>query len=203
LTVTSSNGCSASDTYEDYIEVESVPNAAFTASENPVSMMDPQVHFINNSTGAVNYLWNFPYDGSSTTEFEPTHVFPNEEPGSYIVELIAYSEKYGCTDTAWMTIIVEEELIFYVPNTFTPDDDKYNELFYPVFYSGYDPYDYTMYIFNRWGQIIWESHDASVGWDGTYGGNTVQDGTYTWTMEFKTTMNDERVRYNGHVNVIR
>ena len=94
---------------------------------------------------------------------------------------------------------MEEELIFYVPNTFTPDDDKFNQTFKPVFYSGYDPLDYTMLIFNRWGEIIWESNDVDVGWDGTYSGQTagggfdVQDGTYTWRIEFKKTANDELV----------
>ena len=102
-----------------------------------------------------------------------------------------------------MNIEVEEELIFYIPNSFTPDDDGHNETFKAVFYSGYDPYQYTMYIFNRWGEIIWECHDVSVGWDGSYGGNIVQDGTYTWKIEFKTTMNDEHKMYTGHVNVIR
>ena len=58
-------------------------------------------------------------------------------------------------------------------------------------------------IFNRWGEIIWESFDDSVGWDGTYNGGLVQDGTYTWRIEFKTTQNDERKLVTGHVNVIK
>ncbi|MEY4602969.1 MAG: hypothetical protein RIT43_261, partial [Bacteroidota bacterium] len=73
--------------------------------------------------------------------------------------------------------------------------------------SGFDPYDYVLYIFNRWGEIIFESRNPYVGWDGSYGSNNevelVQDGTYTWKIEFKTTMNDERKMVVGHVNVIR
>ena len=120
----------------------------------------------------------------------------------YVVELIAYSQ-LGCTDTAYSTIQITEEVIFYVPNTFTPDNDDYNERFEPVFTSGFDPYDYTLLIFNRWGEILFESHNAEVGWDGTYGGMMVQDGTYTWKIEFKTTATDERRTAVGHVNVIR
>ena len=65
--------------------------------------------------------------------------------------------------------------------------------------------DFHFLIFNRWGEIIWESYDASVGWDGTYGvaGDLVQDGTYVWKLEFKTNMNDERKFLTGHVNLIR
>jgi gliding motility-associated-like protein len=102
---------------------------------------------------------------------------------------------------------VYEELIFYVPNTFTPDYDNYNQFFTPVFTSGYDPFDYNLYIFNRWGELIFESHNAQIGWDGSYGANKeiemVQDGTYTWKLEFKVTKNDERKMFVGHVNVLR
>ena len=82
----------------------------------------------------------------------------------------------------------EEELLYYVPNSFTPDGDGVNDTFLPTFTSGYDPYDYSLLIFNRWGQIVFESHDATKGWNATMGvdGEIVQDGTYTWKIEFKT-----------------
>ena len=68
-----------------------------------------------------------------------------------------------------------------------------------------------MYIYNRWGELIFESRNALVGWDGSYGSwdqsnNQIamsSDGTYTWKIEFKTTRNDERIMRVGHVNVIR
>jgi gliding motility-associated-like protein len=101
----------------------------------------------------------------------------------------------------------KDELIFYVPNTFTPDNDDYNQTFLPVFTSGYDPYDFSLLIFNRWGEIIFESHDAKKGWDGSYGNNGevefVQDGTYSWKLEFKTSLLDDHKVYLGHVNIIR
>ena len=93
------------------------------------------------------------------------------------------------------------------PNTFTPDDDNFNQTFQPIFTSGFDPYDYTLLIFNRWGEIIFESHDAKVGWNGSYGSGgeieMVQDGVYTWKIEFKVTRNDERKVAIGHVNILR
>ena len=203
LTTTSANGCTSSATYTDYIYVEDDPVASFSASSSEVSTFNTEVHFDNTSTGAVDYLWNFGDESATSTAFEPLHVFPDDGDGTYVIELVAYSP-LGCTDTAWQTVTVNEELIFYVPNTFTPDDDDYNETFKAVFTSGYDPFDFTLLIFNRWGEIIWESHDVNVGWDGTYAGvNEVQDGTFTWRIEFKTTRNDERVRVTGHVNVLR
>jgi gliding motility-associated-like protein len=110
-------------------------------------------------------------------------------------------------DTAYSYVALNEELIYWVPNTFTPDGDTYNQTFQPVFISGFDIYDYVLYVYDRWGELIFESHDASIGWDGSYGSENeidlVQDGTYTWVIEFKVLANDERKRINGHVNVIR
>ena len=202
LTTTSANGCISSETYVDYIYVEADPIASFIPSQSIISDLNPEVHFDNTSTGAVNYLWDFGDNSGSSLEVSPTHLFPEEEAGSYLIELVAYSP-LGCTDTAWATIQLNEEVIYYVPNTFTPDDDDYNPTFQPVFTSGYDPFDFTLIIFNRWGEIIFESHNADIGWDGTYGGNLVQDGTYTWKIEFKTTANDERKVIHGHVNILR
>ena len=196
------NGCVNSVTYTDYIYVEDLPVASFNASETELTNLMSNVDFTNASVGASNYVWDFG-DGSATTTIEnPSHLYDPDLVGSYQVELIAYSP-LGCTDTAWLTINVTEELIFHVPNTFTPDGDSYNQTFQPIFFSGYDPYDFTMLIFNRWGEIIFETHNVEIGWDGTYAGKLMQDGVYTWKIEFKTTKNDERVSVNGHVNIIR
>jgi gliding motility-associated-like protein len=134
----------------------------------------------------------------------PIHQFPSEEAGGSTVWLVAYSP-LGCPDSTYRVITINEELIFYIPNTVTPDNDDYNQNWHVVFSSGYDPFDFNLYVYNRWGELIWESHDASVGWDATYGldGREVQDGTYTWKIDFKTTVNDERIQVVGHVNVLR
>ena len=204
LTTTSAAGCTNSVTYTDFIYIEDNPVAAFTPSSSMVSFFDSQISFNNNSSGAVSYDWDFGDGSPGTTIENPTHQFPSEDAAGYIVELIAYSV-LGCTDTTWRSITINEELIFYVPNTFTPDNDDFNQNWYAVFSSGYDPFDFNLFIFNRWGEVIWESHDASVGWDATYGtdGRPVQDGTYTWKIDFKTTINDERIQVVGHVNVLR
>ena len=205
LTITGTNGCVNSLTSTDLICVEAYPIAAFSPSENVLTTLNTEVLFDNNSIGATNYSWDFGDNSPLSTINSPIHVYPEEE-GVYQIMLIA-TTPFGCADTAYATIQINEELLFYVPNTFTPDDDNFNPTFQPVFTSGFDPFDFTLLIFNRWGEIIFESHDASIGWDGTYGskGQTemVQDGTYTWKIEFKTLLNDERKMIVGHVNVIR
>lgn len=203
---TTSNGCVGTFTAFDIICVEGVPIAAFTASNNFINEFDPTVSFTNNSTGASSYVWNYGDNTPTSSEENPDHDYSGSEIGNYVVTLIAYSP-FGCSDTAIATIQMQEQLIFYVPNTFTPDNDKFNPVFKPIFTAGYDPFNYTLLIFNRWGEIVFESHNTDIGWDGSYGSNReinmVQDGTYTWKIEFKTTANDERKMVVGHVNVIR
>jgi gliding motility-associated-like protein len=203
LTTTSLTGCTATETYSQYIYVEGNPEASFTASQTELSTMFTEVSFDNTSQGASSYTWTFGDNSGMSTEENPSHTYP-ETPGTYNVELTAYSN-LGCMDVTSLVITVNEDLIYYIPNSFTPDGDDYNESFSPVFTEGYDPFDFHMMIYNRWGEIVWESYDASVGWDGTYGygGSLVQDGTYTWHIEFKVNGNDERKLIAGHVNVLR
>jgi len=206
LTVSSAAGCASTLTVPDMICVEDQPIASFSPSSSQVEMLDGIVDFDNETVGATSYVWDFG-DGSETTTIEnPTHDFGGLALGNYTVTLVATSPA-GCVDTAQSVIQVYEELIFYVPNTFTPDDDDFNQTFQPIFTSGFDPLDFNMKIFNRWGEVVFETNDATVGWDGSYGSNNevqmVQDGVYTWKIEFKTTKNDERKMVVGHVNIFR
>lgn len=183
--------------------VDGHPVANFTANPSVGSLVNNEIHFQNTSIGATSYEWSFGDNTGTSTEVHPSYTYP-EEAGLYTVMLVAFSQA-GCVDTTYSQVTIKDELIFYVPNTFTPDSDQYNETFKPVFTHGFDPYDYTMIIFNRWGEMIFESHDTSIGWNGLYGtdGNICQDGTYTWKIEVKTTSSDERKMYVGHVNLIR
>lgn len=203
LTSTSANGCSSTETYLDFIYVEDV-TAAFTPSTFELTGANQEVQFSNNSSGAVNYLWDFGDGTSTSVEEDPNHTY-SSAVANFSVELIAYSA-LGCTDTAWRIITVKEEPIYYVPNTFSPDGDEFNQYFQPIFTDGFDPYDFSIFIYNRWGELIWNSVDANAAWDGSYGNDAkqlVQDGTYTWKIEFKALNTDERFLVFGHVNVIR
>ncbi len=203
LTTTDANGCTNSVSYPNLIYVEPFPVADFSASEYELNnlMITSEVEFFNESVGASNYVWNFGDESASTVE-NPIHIFETEDAGSYVVTLVA-SSPLGCADTAYHTFTVTEELIYFVPNTFTPDGNQFNNSFQPVFTSGFDPFDFTLLIYNRWGELIFESHDASIGWDGTYGGELMQDGTYTWKINFKSRINDKKYTAVGHVNLIR
>ncbi|MDG1332782.1 MAG: gliding motility-associated C-terminal domain-containing protein [Crocinitomicaceae bacterium] len=202
LTTTTASGCVNSATYTDYIYIESDPIADFVPSTSTISVYNSDVSFINTSYGATNYLWDFGEGMGTSTEAEPWFTYPPEVSSNYSVTLYALSS-LGCIDSLTRQIIYEEEVIFYVPNAFTPDDDEFNQNFQAIFTSGYDPYDFNMTIYNRWGEIVFETNDDTVGWDGTYNGKMVQTGTYTWNIEFKTIYSDERVMVNGHLNLLK
>ena len=98
---------------------------------------------------------------------------------------------------------MEENPVYFIPNSFSPNSDEYNNSFTPVFVSGFEPNDYNLTIFNRNGKVIFESKDANFGWDGSYKENgIVLHGTYLWKIEFKETMSAKRHRILGHVNVV-
>ena len=201
LTVSTPEGCTNSTTAINYVCVEPDPVASFYPDPSELSTVYPTSRMINNSEGADSYIWNFGDGSGPSTDVAPLHTFP-DGPGVYTVTLTAYSPA-GCVDVTEQVITVKEELIFYVPNTFTPDQDQFNEVFLPVFTSGFDPFNYHLTIFNRWGEILFESYDAEFGWDGTYGGKIVEDGTYIWKIVVKRTDVDDREEYIGHVNVLR
>ena len=101
---------------------------------------------------------------------------------------------------------VSNELLFYVPNSFTPDSfDDLNSVFQSIFTSGYDPLNFSLLIFDRWGELVFESYDADIGWKGTYGtkGRLAQDGVYTWKIKYIETLTQEERTLLGHVVLIR
>ncbi|MCH2224231.1 MAG: PKD domain-containing protein, partial [Crocinitomicaceae bacterium] len=200
LFVTNSVGCSSTETYTNYINVHPIPLAAFNLNPEILNINDLEAHCINNSINATNFVWDFG-DGTQGTLENPIHLFPDIPNSHYTVTLHATSE-FNCTDSTQRTIQVQDVLLYYVPNAFTPDDDEFNQTFQPVFTSGFDPLDFRLLIFDRWGEVIFESRDTEHGWDGTYGGKTVQQGVYTWTIEFKETMTDKRHKVSGHVNIL-
>ena len=196
------DGCANSLTTENYLCVEEAPVADFTATPGVFTDQDVLVVFTNLSIGASSFIWDFG-DQNTSAYINPSNLYELTEEGAFIT-LIAVSD-FGCTDEAQLIIEYEEQEVFYVPNTFTPDGDNFNQMFTPVFYSGFDPYNFEMLIYNRWGELVFESQNADIGWDGTYGysGMKASDGAYTWKITYKTPKTDQRKVIVGHVTLIR
>ncbi|WP_157454273.1 PKD domain-containing protein [Crocinitomix catalasitica] len=100
-------------------------------------------------------------------------------------------------------VIPTTELLFYIPNAFTPNSGMLNNEFTPIFTSGYNPYDYHFTVFNRLGEIVFESYDAKIGWDGTYGYENVSTGVYVWQIEFQLDNSAQKEVHRGHITLLR
>lgn len=200
LTTISALGCVWDTIIPEMVCVFPNPVAGFQPDPSLMSELDPTTNMINSSIGAVAYEWDFG-DGSTSQQENPSHTYSSEIT-QYTIVLSATSD-HGCKDTAEAIVEVQEELIFYVPNTFTPDGDQYNEVFKPQFTSGFDRETYHLYIYNRWGQLVFESRDVDYGWNGSFAGEIAQDGTYTWKIEFRSLRGYIREPITGHVNILK
>jgi len=202
LDINSDDFCFSSVETMDYICVYPEPVSSFTANPNTLTSPTQQVNFINQSTNASQFYWNFG-DGNYSTQTNPNLgiTITNE---SIEVFLTAISAE-GCESISSLILTLNESYDLYVPNTFTPDADEHNQTWGPVFIQGFDKYNFQLLVFNRWGEIVWESLDADARWDGTYTANQYKcpDGIYTWKILYKQKDTDEKITRTGHVTIMR
>ena len=198
LVSTTANGCTDSLTLQDFVCVNELV-ASFTPDPLSQPISNPVFEFTNTSVNATEFQWFFG-DGTESDFVSTNHTY--DSIGCYQVILVA-SAQDGCTDTAVQVVCVKDEVIIYVPNTFTPDGDGLNDIFLPILTAGYRPGTYEFAIYNRWGERFFYTEDVDQGWDGTFKGNEVQVGTYTYTIKFKSSMDNNVYTFNGHVNLIR
>lgn len=176
--------------------------AEFSHNPQPANVLEPDVYFLNNSTGASSYLWDFGGLGSST-EYQPTYEFPNSGAGVYEVCLTATNNN-GCFDAVCQLVIVEENLLIYVPNSFTPNADGTNDWFGPSF--NIVVAEYSMLVFDRWGSIIYETNNPHEPWTGTYknnGNGVVQEGVYVWKIRVRDANTGINKDLFGHVTLLK
>jgi len=194
------NGClntvQASGTISIYPQVV----ADFTVSPDEATVANPEFEFTNLSENADSYVWYFGNGDSSMIE-DPVYTY-DETADEYEVILIA-SNEIGCTDTAIANIAVKDELIVYVPNTFTPGGDGVNEFFFPVITAGFEVSDYRFDIYNRWGELIFTSTNKEEGWNGTYKSLKCQVDTYVWVLRITESGTTNVHSLEGHVNVLK
>jgi len=111
------------------------------------------------------------------------------------------TNEHGCVDEISQTIEVESDVILYAPNTFTPDGDEFNQQWF-IYVDGIEMESFELQIYNRWGEIVFESFDPKAKWDGTYHGKVVPQGTYIWNIRVKDIKNDVKYDFDGHINII-
>ncbi|MBI3500213.1 MAG: gliding motility-associated C-terminal domain-containing protein [Bacteroidetes bacterium] len=205
--VTDGNGCNQSMTV--VVPQKGPPVANFYDTPDTVNLLDGTVYCFNGSSNnTATWYWTFgdPNNPSTSSVENPFHVYT--DTGVYCITLYVADSGGVCMDTITHCIYVEAPFTFYAPNAFTPNEDGFNEYF-----TGLGSYiiDFNMWIFDRWGNLIWSCHtfgdpqsDKKCSWDGKVkrNGELVQEDVYVWKVEL-TDANKKQHKYIGNVSMVR
>lgn len=202
--ITTPEGCVNEKTYKDVIQVFPRPRSAFKFEpEFGSTQFNSNVKFLNESIGEdiVQYVWTV--DGMQFSVKEnPNYVFSDADTGSYLVNLYVESEK-GCYDDSRSVVRINANFNFYIPNTFTPNDDGTNDVFLP-YGIGIEPTSYTLRIYNRWGEEVFSTNSIEEGWDGNYDGKPAKGGPYVYKINITDITNEfKEHEFIGNVNLLR
>lgn len=180
--ITSPIGCQTDTTFYNLIEILDSPQADFTYSPEMPTNLSPDLSFYDQSVGLVaGWEWDFG-DGERDFSSNPIHSYPDS--GQYTVQQVVVHPN-GCRDTAYQIIDVTPEVRYFLPNAFTPNYDGKNEA-----YKGVGQLDgiskFEMTIWNRWGEMVFETQDPQKGWNGLQGsdGQPAPAGIYVVKVNF-------------------
>jgi gliding motility-associated-like protein len=160
----------------------------------------PSVYSVTSTVSGGYNEWML---AGNTTESENFNIAWNAV-GMFTLSVVNYVN--GCPSPQQQTVIDVVQCpqdIMYIPNSFTPDGDEHNNTWKPIITSGFDVYNYTLTLYNRWGEIIFVSNNVNEGWDGTYNNMIVPIGIYVWIIEMKSLNTDNRQIFKGSVNVLK
>lgn len=168
----------------------------------PADVNDPRIWFGNLSSGSQTYWWDIAGLATST-EFEPFFEFTNKEPGQYNVCLAAFNHNL-CADTICKLVTIDDVLFVYVPNSFTPDGDGINELWgMSVNIDVITTFD--MKVFDRWGQVVFESEKPREWWTGAAhnNGEVLKSDVYVYRVAYEIRGSETKKELFGHVTLIK
>jgi gliding motility-associated-like protein len=200
LTIVSTIGCI--DTFslvqQDLVTIHPKPVAGFSVDKPETTVCDSRIQFTDQSQGANKITYFFQEFGSGSTDPNPSYTYLTD--GMHYPEQIVFNQ-YGCSDTTFRAIAIEP-FTLYVPNTFTPDGNEFNNDFFAKL--GLEPVEWDMKIYNRWGEEVYRSTDFKEHWDGTFAGIPCKEGTYSYVIRYVSCApyaNAEVI--TGHVALLR
>ncbi|HEV3223480.1 MAG TPA: gliding motility-associated C-terminal domain-containing protein [Puia sp.] len=194
-----SNGF-CSDTVSQVVNLNNALEAAFQAP-NEVCPKDV-VNFTDVSIGnVISWYWDFGDGTNSNLQTPLAHLYPNTWTGkTYTVSLVVQNN-LGCYDTLSRQIMKLQSCYITVPNAFTPNGDGKNDYLYPL--NAFSATNLEFRVFNRYGQLVFETQDWTRKWDGTIDGKLQPSGTYVWTLRYTDAASGKNFFQKGTSVLIR
>ena len=202
-TITSTHNCIYTTSFVGLITAKPKPTADFTINSNPTTIFETTVQMQETSSNdVVAWYWSSPQSSITASSIpNPTFSFPDGIIGAYPITL-AVTTALGCTDSITHELNVISDVILYAPNAFTPDGDEFNQT-WKIYAQGIDETQFHLYIYNRWGEIIWETNDMTDEWDGSYKGQIVDEGVYNWVARAKDLYSDKKLPFKGSIYLLK
>ncbi|MGZ4090120.1 MAG: T9SS type B sorting domain-containing protein, partial [Bacteroidia bacterium] len=198
ITVTDSNFCKMAYTYSSAISVLASPKVGFTTNPKVITLNNAENVLIENTTSnATSYTWQVNNsNASNSTGFNYTF----SDTGCVMFKLIARNQN-NCYDSLEKPVCVLEGFNFWMPNCFTPNNDKLNEVFMPKGTAWVET-NYQFEVYNRWGKRIFHTSDPYTGWDGKVDNLYDPSNVYYWRVSVTDNL-DETHEMKGHVLLLR
>lgn len=197
LMITSSYGCRMLDTLKYPIVVYPKPKAEFAVNPQVTTMYEPTIDLTDESIGGT--LWNWDLgDKATSIDQDVKHTYA--DTGTFVITQIVMNQ-YGCRDTALHEVRINGEPTIFIPNAFTPDGNGINDVFLPKMFG---VREFSMTIYNRWGDLIFVSNDSEIGWNGKVDGigETVKDDMYIYKIYIRDLKGNPRI-FKGKITVIK
>lgn len=207
LKVTTPQGCESISNANYQVRVLNAPEAEIFANPTSTDIKNPIIDFYGNFGDAVSWQWFFGDGRDSSNVNNITYTYA--DTGTYRVKLFETGSN-GCIDSAFVNIRINPNYDIKIPNVFIPNTNgsnggRYNSknpdnsVFFP--YMEYVE-DYHLMIFNRWGELVFESKDINIGWDGYYKNELAQADVYVYKIEVQF-INGKRETKVGDLTLLR
>lgn len=196
ITITATDSCGILSTNDSVFVTVQKPTSSFSINA-PIPDILEIIEFQNTSQGnTLTYEWDLG-EGTVTTSENTETAYPLDS--IYTISLIV-EDDLGCRDTSEQSIQIFPPLYYYLPNTFTPNNDGLNEEFIG---KGIGVIDFQLRIFDRWGIELFATDNPRIGWDGRFkSGKKVPDGVYVYRVK-AVGGSGKTIEKIGHITLLR
>lgn len=196
LIAVTNKGCKDTLFIPGAAKVNPNPKAGFYYVKERSWEKEVDIQYYDTSSGAVEWKWDFSSMGTSTDQNPKLYY---DDTLTQFTRLVV-TNGFKCRDTSEKVLFIAPDVIYYMPSAFTPNDDNINETFKPIGLAF--AINYKFIVFNRWGEIVFETDNPQLGWDGTFNSELVQQDLYFYRLEF-VGVDELRHEEKGSIMILR